>query len=60
MAKTKELTGGLGLGHRRGGHAGGDGTGDQRHPARRHRGFVGVNYDVSISGIDLFFSGIHF
>ena len=25
-----------------------------------HLGYVGVNYDVTIPGIDLFFSGIHF
>ena len=24
-----------------------------------HMGFVGVNYDVTIPGIDLFFAGIH-
>src|SRR6058998_2811942 len=61
IAKIKELTGGLGA------HSVVDAVGTQEAfmqavGATRgggHMGFVGVNYDVQIPGIGLFFAGIH-
>jgi threonine dehydrogenase-like Zn-dependent dehydrogenase len=61
VAKIKELTGGLGA------HSVIEAVGTQQSfmqavGATRgggHLGFVGVNYGVSIPGIDLFFAGIH-
>jgi threonine dehydrogenase-like Zn-dependent dehydrogenase len=61
VAKVKELTNGLGA------HAAIEAVGtqeafEQAVDATRpggHLGFVGVNYDVKIAGIDLFFAGIH-
>jgi threonine dehydrogenase-like Zn-dependent dehydrogenase len=61
VAKVKELTGGLGA------HSVVEAVGTQQAfeqavNATRpggHLGFVGVNYDVTISGIDLFFANIH-
>jgi len=61
VAKIKELTGGLGA------HSVVEAVGTQEAfmqavGATRgggHMGFVGVNYDVQIPGIDLFFAGIH-
>ncbi len=61
VAKIKELTGGLGA------HSVIEAVGTQQSfmqavGATRgggHLGYVGVNYEVSIPGIDLFFAGIH-
>jgi threonine dehydrogenase-like Zn-dependent dehydrogenase len=61
IAKIKELTGGLGA------HSVIEAVGTQQSfmqaiGATRgggHLGYVGVNYDVTIPGIDLFFAGIH-
>jgi threonine dehydrogenase-like Zn-dependent dehydrogenase len=61
VAKVKELTGGLGA------HSVIEAVGTQESfmqavGATRgggHLGYVGVNYDVQISGIELFFAGIH-
>jgi threonine dehydrogenase-like Zn-dependent dehydrogenase len=61
VAKIKELTGGLGA------HSVIEAVGTQQSfmqavgAARGggHLGYVGVNYEVSIPGIDLFFAGIH-
>jgi threonine dehydrogenase-like Zn-dependent dehydrogenase len=61
VAKIKELTKGLGA------HSVVEAVGTQDatlqaiHATRPggHLGFVGVNYDVTISGIELFFAGIH-
>ncbi|WP_456845267.1 zinc-dependent alcohol dehydrogenase family protein [Cellulomonas sp. P5_C6] len=61
VAKIKELTGGLGA------HSVVEAVGTQEAfmqavGATRgggHMGFVGVNYDVVIPGINLFFAGIH-
>jgi threonine dehydrogenase-like Zn-dependent dehydrogenase len=61
VAKVKELTNGLGA------HSVVEAVGTQQAfeqavNATRpggHLGFVGVNYDVKISGIDLFFANIH-
>jgi threonine dehydrogenase-like Zn-dependent dehydrogenase len=61
VAKIKELTRGLGA------HSVVEAVGTQESfmqaiGATRgggHLGYVGVNYDVSIPGIDLFFAGIH-
>ncbi|MEU4776185.1 zinc-dependent alcohol dehydrogenase family protein [Micromonospora sp. NPDC023644] len=61
VAKIKELTNGLGA------HSVIEAVGTQEATMQAikatrpggHLGFVGVNYDVSIPGIDLFFSGIH-
>ncbi|MDT0481853.1 MULTISPECIES: zinc-dependent alcohol dehydrogenase family protein [Streptomyces] len=61
VAKIKELTGGLGA------HSVVEAVGTQESfmqavGATRgggHLGYVGVNYDVKIPGIELFFAGIH-
>ena len=61
VARIKELTGGLGA------HSVIEAVGTQESfmqavGATRgggHLGYVGVNYDVQISGIELFFAGIH-
>jgi threonine dehydrogenase-like Zn-dependent dehydrogenase len=61
VAKIKELTGGLGA------HSVVEAVGTQESTMQAigatrpggHLGFVGVNYDVSIPGISLFFAGIH-
>jgi threonine dehydrogenase-like Zn-dependent dehydrogenase len=61
VAKIKELTGGLGA------HSVIEAVGTQESfmqavGATRgggHLGYVGVNYDVTIPGIELFFAGIH-
>ena len=61
VAKIKELTGGLGA------HSVIEAVGTQESTMQAigatrpggHMGFVGVNYDVSIPGIDLFFAEIH-
>ncbi|MGI5193265.1 zinc-dependent alcohol dehydrogenase family protein [Streptomyces sp. CA-288835] len=61
VAKIKELTGGLGA------HSVVEAVGTQESTMQAigatrpggHLGFVGVNYDVTIPGIDLFFAGIH-
>ena len=61
VAKIKELTDGLGA------HSVIEAVGTQESTMQAigatrpggHMGFVGVNYDVKIPGIDLFFSGIH-
>jgi threonine dehydrogenase-like Zn-dependent dehydrogenase len=61
VAKVKELTNGLGA------HSVIEAVGtqtafEQAVNATRpggHMGFVGVNYDVKLSGIELFFAGIH-
>jgi threonine dehydrogenase-like Zn-dependent dehydrogenase len=61
VAKIKELTGGLGA------HSVVEAVGTQEAfmqavGATRgggHLGYVGVNYDVTIPGIELFFAGIH-
>ncbi|MFC4468702.1 zinc-dependent alcohol dehydrogenase family protein [Streptomyces xiangluensis] len=61
VAKIKELTGGLGA------HSVVEAVGTQESTMQAigatrpggHMGFVGVNYDVTIQGIDLFFAGIH-
>ena len=61
VAKIKELTGGLGA------HSVVEAVGTQESfmqavGATRgggHLGYVGVNYDVKIAGIELFFAGIH-
>ncbi len=61
VAKIKELTGGLGA------HSVVEAVGTQESfmqavGATRgggHLGYVGVNYDVHLSGIELFFAGIH-
>jgi threonine dehydrogenase-like Zn-dependent dehydrogenase len=61
VAKIKELTGGLGA------HSVIEAVGTQESTVQAigatrpggHMGFVGVNYDVSIPGIDLFFADIH-
>ena len=61
VAKVKELTGGLGA------HSVVEAVGTQESfmqavGATRgggHLGYVGVNYDVTIPGIELFFAGIH-
>jgi threonine dehydrogenase-like Zn-dependent dehydrogenase len=61
VAKVKELTGGLGA------HSVVEAVGTQQAfeqavNATRpggHLGFVGVNYDVKLAGIDLFFANIH-
>ena len=61
IAKIKELTGGLGA------HSVIEAVGTQQSfmqavGATRgggHLGYVGVNYDVTIPGIELFFAGIH-
>jgi threonine dehydrogenase-like Zn-dependent dehydrogenase len=61
VAKIKELTGGLGA------HSVIEAVGTQESTMQAigatrpggHMGFVGVNCDVSIPGIDLFFAGIH-
>ncbi|WP_030678876.1 zinc-dependent alcohol dehydrogenase family protein [Streptomyces cellulosae] len=61
VAKIKELTGGLGA------HSVVEAVGTQESTMQAigatrpggHLGFVGVNYDVTIKGIDLFFAGIH-
>jgi threonine dehydrogenase-like Zn-dependent dehydrogenase len=61
VAKIRELTNGLGA------HSVIEAVGTQESTMQAigatrpggHMGFVGVNYDVSIPGIDLFFAGIH-
>ncbi|MFI9837624.1 zinc-dependent alcohol dehydrogenase family protein [Nonomuraea sp. NPDC051941] len=61
VAKIKELTNGLGA------HSVIEAVGTQESTMQAigatrpggHMGFVGVNYDVAIPGIDLFFAGIH-
>jgi threonine dehydrogenase-like Zn-dependent dehydrogenase len=61
VAKIRELTNGLGA------HSVIEAVGNQESTMQAinatqpggHLGFVGVNYDVSIRGIDLFFSCIH-
>ena len=61
VAKIKELTNGLGA------HSVIEAVGTQESTIQAigttrpggHLGFVGVNYDVTIPGIDLFFAGIH-
>ncbi|MER5227369.1 zinc-dependent alcohol dehydrogenase family protein [Streptomyces flaveus] len=61
VARIKELTGGLGA------HSVVEAVGTQESTMQAinstrpggHMGFVGVNYDVTIQGIDLFFAGIH-
>jgi threonine dehydrogenase-like Zn-dependent dehydrogenase len=61
VAKIKELTGGLGA------HSVIEAVGTQESTMQAigatrpggHMGFVGVNYDVKIPGIDLFFADIH-
>ncbi|WP_206669237.1 zinc-dependent alcohol dehydrogenase family protein [Streptomyces sp. IB2014 016-6] len=61
VAKIKELTGGLGA------HSVIEAVGTQESTMQAigatrpggHLGFVGVNHDVTIKGIDLFFAGIH-
>ena len=61
MAKIKELTGGLGA------HSVIEAVGTQESSMQAvgatrgggHLGYVGVNYDVKIPGIELFFAGIH-
>ena len=61
VAKIKELTNGLGA------HSVIEAVGTQESTMQAigstrpggHMGFVGVNYDVSIPGIDLFFADIH-
>ncbi|MFI6309725.1 zinc-dependent alcohol dehydrogenase family protein [Nocardia fusca] len=61
VARIKELTGGLGA------HSVVEAVGTQESTMQAigatrpggHMGFVGVNYDVNIGGIDLFFAGIH-
>lgn len=61
VAKIKELTNGLGA------HSVIEAVGTQESTMQAinatrpggHMGFVGVNYDVTIPGIDLFFAGIH-
>lgn len=61
VAKIKELTNGLGA------HSVVEAVGTQESTMQAigatrpggHMGFVGVNHDVSISGIDLFFAEIH-
>jgi threonine dehydrogenase-like Zn-dependent dehydrogenase len=61
VARVKELTGGLGA------HSVVEAVGTQESTMQAinstrpggHMGFVGVNYDVAIPGIDLFFAGIH-
>jgi threonine dehydrogenase-like Zn-dependent dehydrogenase len=61
VARIKELTNGLGA------HSVIEAVGTQESTMQAigatrpggHMGFVGVNYDVSIPGIDLFFAGIH-
>jgi threonine dehydrogenase-like Zn-dependent dehydrogenase len=61
VAKVKELTGGLGA------HSVVEAVGTQESTMQAigatrpggHMGFVGVNYDVKIPGIDLFFADIH-
>ena len=61
VAKIKELTGGLGA-HSVVEAVGTEESFMQAVGATRgggHLGFVGVNYDVKIPGIELFFAGIH-
>lgn len=61
VTKIKELTGGLGA-HSVVEAVGTEESFMQAVGATRgggHLGFVGVNYDVKIPGIDLFFAGIH-
>lgn len=61
VARIKDLTGGLGA------HSVIEAVGTQEATMQAinatrpggHLGFVGVNYDVAIPGIDLFFAGIH-
>ena len=61
VAKVKEFTGGLGA------HSVIEAVGTQESTMQAigatrpggHLGFVGVNYDVKIPGIDLFFANIH-
>src|SRR4051812_27581563 len=61
VARVKELTRGLGA------HSVVEAVGTQESTMQAinstrpggHMGFVGVNYDVAIPGIDLFFAGIH-
>ncbi len=61
VARIKELTRGLGA------HSVIEAVGSQESTLQAinatrpggHMGFVGVNYDVKIPGIDLFFAGIH-
>ena len=61
VAKIKELTHGLGA------HSVIEAVGTQESTMQAigatrpggHMGYVGVNYDVTIPGIDLFFAGIH-
>jgi threonine dehydrogenase-like Zn-dependent dehydrogenase len=61
VARIKELTNGLGA------HSVIEAVGTQEATMQAinstrpggHMGFVGVNYDVKIPGIDLFFAGIH-
>ncbi|TDC17925.1 IMP dehydrogenase [Kribbella albertanoniae] len=61
VAKVKELTGGLGA------HSVVEAVGTQESFMQAvgttrgggHLGYVGVNYDVKIPGIELFFAGIH-
>ena len=61
VAKVKELTGGLGA------HSVVEAVGTQESFMQAvnstrgggHMGFVGVNYDVKIPGLELFFAGIH-
>jgi threonine dehydrogenase-like Zn-dependent dehydrogenase len=62
VAKIKELTNGLGA------HSVIEAVGTQESTMQAigatrgggHVGYVGVNYDVRIPGMDLFFAGIHF
>jgi threonine dehydrogenase-like Zn-dependent dehydrogenase len=62
VAMIKELTNGLGA------HSVIEAVGTQESTMQAiratrpggHLGYVGVNYEVSIPGIDLFFSGVHF
>ena len=61
IEKIKELTGGLGA------HSVVEAVGTQESFMQAvgitrgggHLGYVGVNYDVTIPGIDLFYAGIH-
>jgi hypothetical protein len=60
LAKIKELTDGLGaLGHRGRRHPGVNDAGHPGHPPGGHVGYVGISHDVSLDGLELFFSGIH-
>ena len=60
VAAVKDLTGGSGaLGDRGGRHPGIHDAGHRGHPTRRAPRLVGVTHDVSLDGMDLFFSHVH-